>query len=81
MAFWQVPLKEESQKLCTFNTPFGHYCYRRLPYGITSASEVFHKTVQQTFDDIDGVKVYIDDLVIWGESKEQHNERLFQVLD
>ena len=81
MAFWQVPLKEESQKLCTFNTPFGRYCYRRLPYGITSASEVFHKTVQQIFDDIDGVKVYIDDLVIWGESKEQHDERLFQVLD
>ena len=64
-----------------FNIPFGRYCYRRLPYGITSASEVFHKTVQQIFDDIDGVKVYIDDLVIWGESKEQHDERLFQVLD
>ena len=42
---------------------------------------MFHKTVQQIFDDIDGVKVYIDDLVIWGESKEQHDERLFQVLD
>ena len=81
MAFWQVPLKEESQKLCTFNTPFGRYCYWRLPYGITSASEVFHKTVQQKFDHIDGVKVNIDDLVIWGESKEQHDERLFQVLD
>ena len=65
MAFWQVPLKKESQKLCTFNTPFGRYCYWRLPYRITSASEVFHKTVQQIFD----VKVYIDDLVIWGKAK------------
>ena len=44
MAFWQVPLKEESQKLCTLNTPYGHDCYRHLPYGIMFASEVFHKT-------------------------------------
>ena len=81
MAFWQAPLKEESQKLYTFNTPFGRYCYRCLPYGITSASEVLHKTVQQIFHDTDGMKVYIDDLVIWGQSKEQHDDRLFQVLD
>ena len=73
--------ERKSQKLCMFNTPFGRYCYRHLPYGITSASEVFHKTVQKIFSDIDGMKVYIDDLVIWGESKEQHDERLFQVLD
>ena len=37
--------------------------------------------MQQIFNDIDGVNVYIDDLVIWGESKKQHDERLFQVLD
>ena len=29
---------------------------------------------------IDGMKVYIDNLVTWAENKEQHGERLFQVL-
>ena len=81
MAFWQIPLDVESQKLCTFNTPFGRYCYLRLPYGITSASEVFHRTVTQIFDDLEGVKVYIDDLIIWGENKDQHDERLHKVLE
>ena len=52
-----------------------------LPSKPRKRVEVFHKTVQQIFDNIDGVKVYIDDLLIWGENKEQHDERLFQVLD
>lgn len=32
------------------------------------------------FEDIQGVEVVMDDLLIWGENKEQHNERLTQVL-
>lgn len=44
--FYQIVLDEESAKLCTFNTPFGRHCFLRLPFGISSAPEVFHKTVQ-----------------------------------
>jgi hypothetical protein len=43
--FWQVCLDAESSKLCTFNTPFGRYKFLRLPFGINSAPEVFHRTV------------------------------------
>ena len=81
MAFWQIPLDEQSQMLCTFNTPFGRYCYTRLPYGITSASEVFHKTLTQIYDDTEGVKVYVDDLIVWGATKHEHDSRPKKVLD
>lgn len=40
-SFHQVKLAEESEELTTFITPFGRYCYRRLPFGITSAPEYF----------------------------------------
>lgn len=79
--FYQIVLDEESTKLCTFNTPFGRHCFQRLPFGISSAPEVFHKTVQQLFDGIEGVGVFIDDVVVWGRSKEEHDERLRRVLD
>ena len=32
-SFWQFVLDEESSYLTTFNTPFRHYCYLRMPFG------------------------------------------------
>lgn len=78
--FYQIVLDEESSKLCTFNTPFGRHCFLRLPFGISSAPEVFHRTVQQLFDGIEGVGVFIDDVVVWGKTKTEHDERLARVL-
>ena len=39
--FWHVPLDEPSLLLTTFNTPFGHYRWKRMPFGISSAPEIF----------------------------------------
>ena len=79
--FWQIKLDEESSHLCTFNTPFGRYRYLRLPFGICSAPEVFHKNIGQLFDDIEGVATYIDDILVWGSNQEEHDERLKLVLE
>ena len=78
--FWQVPLDEESQLLTTFHTPFGRYCYTRLPFGICSAQEVFHKRIQELFSDLPGVETDIDDILIWGTTEQEHNERLENVF-
>lgn len=79
--FFQIVLDEKSTKLCTFNTPFGRHCFLRLPFGISSAPEVSHKTVQQLFDGIEGVGVFIDDVVVWGRTKEEHDAGLRRVLN
>lgn len=41
LGFWQIPLIEDSALLTTFITPFGHYCFNRLLFGISSAPEHF----------------------------------------
>ena len=41
--FWQVHLQKDSALLTTFITPFGRFCFNRLPFGITSAPEHFQK--------------------------------------
>lgn len=78
--FFQIPLDAESSKLCTFNTPMGRYKFLRLPFGICSAPEIFSRTIKEMFDDMTGVEIYIDDIVIWGSTREEHDARLIEVL-
>ena len=78
--FWQVKLDHESAKLCTFNTPFGRYMFKRLPFGISSAQDVFQAIMTEMFEDIDGVEVVVDDVIVWGTTEEEHDKRLKKVL-
>lgn len=79
--FWQIELEEESTDLCTFSTPFGCYKFNRLPYGINISAEVFQKFNTRYFGDIEGVFIYIDDILIAGQTVEDHNRILKQVVD
>ncbi|CAH2092466.1 unnamed protein product [Euphydryas editha] len=79
--FWMVQLDDESADLCTFGTPFGRYQFLRLPYGISCASEVFHAKIRQILEDLDGVHSFIDDIIVHGCSKEEHDLRLKRLLD
>jgi len=79
--FWQIRLDSESSKYCTFNTPFGRYCFLRLPFGIKSAPEIFHRAMETLIEGLEGVRVYIDDLVVWGSTLQEHNQRLVKVME
>ncbi|CAC5396000.1 unnamed protein product [Mytilus coruscus] len=78
--FWNIKLDEESSNLCAFNKPFGRFKFLRLPFGIKSASEVFHKAVCKILQGLDGVESFIDDILVWGCTKE-HDKRLKEVLE
>ena len=79
--FWQIKLDEESSKLCTFNTPIGRYRFLCLPFGISSASEMFQRSVAQMIEGLEGVVNIIDDLLVWGDTIEEHDQRLIKVLE
>lgn len=79
LVIWQIPLDNESSKLCTFSTPFGRYCFLRMPFGINSAPEIFHKRFKEIFD-MEGTEVYMDDIVVWGSDKGEHDKRLLNML-
>ncbi|KAK7929206.1 hypothetical protein WMY93_005601 [Mugilogobius chulae] len=78
--FWQIPLEESSRKLTTFITPMGRFCFKRLPFGITSAPEIFQRQMSALLKDHDGVVVVMDDILVFGTTKEQHDKRLRAVL-
>lgn len=79
--FWQIPLDPDSQKLTTFNTPMGRFCFRRLPFGISSAPEIFQRLMTNLLRGHDGVVVVMDDILVYGSNKEEHDRRLNAVLE
>jgi hypothetical protein len=79
-AFFQIKLHEDSARLCTFSTPFGRYFFKRLPYGLCSAPEVFHRRYKEIFQNVNGCEVFVDDLVVYGKNQAEHDERLLKVL-
>ena len=79
--FWQIKLDEESARLCTFNTPFGRYMFKRLPFGLCSSQDIFQRVMSEMFEGVEGVEVVVDDILVWGENEQQHDERLAKVLE
>lgn len=84
--FWHVELEERSSKLTSFWTPFGRYRWLRLPFGISSAPEIFQTKLQEIIQGLDGVECLADDLLVYGrgrtfrEALENHNRNLENLL-
>ncbi|XP_062610112.1 uncharacterized protein LOC134271904 [Saccostrea cucullata] len=79
--FWQMKLDKQSSMYTCFNTPFGRYRFLRLPFGISSAPEVYHKAVHMILEHLKGTSSFMDDIIVWGANLEEHNERIKQVLE
>lgn len=59
----ECTFNKKSSELCTFGTPFGRYRFKRLLFGIKTASDVFQERFQEMFEQ-NGVKIYVDDILM-----------------
>ena len=74
--YWQLSVNDESSKLLTFNTPWGRYRFTRLPFGISSAPEIYQREMDKLFE---GVPV--GDFLIHGKDQTDANQTLRRILD
>ena len=65
--YWQIKADEQSSNLLVFGTPSGKYSFKRLPYGIHSASEVFQREVTSIISDVPASANSQDDVVVRGK--------------
>ena len=80
VAFHQIELSENSRYITTFVCRKGLYRYKRLNYGISSASELFQRILQQILQDIPNCKNIVDDIIIYADNQEDHDKVLKMVL-
>ena len=79
-AYQQLPLEESSKKYVVVNTHKGLFQFTRLPFGISSAPGIFQRVIETLLQGIEGVVVYIDDILVTESTEEEHLRALERVL-
>ena len=81
--YHQVAIDERDYDKTAFVTPYGQYAWRVMPFGLTNApatfqrlmNDIFHKVLNKT------VVVYLDDILVFSKTKEDHMRDLAEVLE
>ena len=79
--FFHIPLHPDSRHLTTTVTPLGLRQYKRLPMGLRESSSVFQRLVGQALAGLQGVIYYVDDILVYGRDRAEHDRNLKMVLD
>ncbi len=79
-AYWTCELSDDSSILTTFNSPYGRYRYLRLPYGLKSSQDVFQRKLDECLEGLNGVVSIVDDVIVHGRTRHEHDQNLHKVL-
>ena len=80
-AFWQVAIKEEDKFKTAFGVPAGHYEWNVMPFGLKNSPSKFQRVMDDALKQyFDWLIVYIDDILVFSSSVEQHFKHLRKFL-
>ncbi|KAL6130306.1 hypothetical protein ACLB2K_068687 [Fragaria x ananassa] len=78
--FWQVKMHPDSIALTAFGTPQGHYEWLVMSFGLKQAPSIFQRKMDNIFKPYsDFCIVYIDDILVFSKTMNEHLKHLEQV--
>jgi hypothetical protein len=80
-AYLQIFIKPEDCFKTGFVTPLGHFQFKRMIFGLSGAPATFQRMMAAVLDGLDFVLVYLDDILIFSNGKDQHLKHLETVLN
>lgn len=83
-AFWSIPLRIEDKKKTGFVTQSGHYQWTCLPFGLKTSPAIFQRilsSILRKYKLTNFAVNYIDDILIFSRTFEEHTQHLSQLLE
>ena len=81
--YYQIRIRQEDCEKTAFKTPIGLFEFKVLPFGLSNAPAIFQSMMNKIFAKQIGksVLVYLDDIMVFSRSAEEHLKHLREVLD
>ena len=79
--YYQLPLSEADREKTAFYALNELYEFNRCPFGLKNAVSLCNRVMRDVLKDIDGISVYLDDVLIHAETVSDHDAILRQVLE
>lgn len=79
--FWQIKVSKRSQQYLAFSTPWGRYTCLRLPFGLSSAPEVFCEAMTMVLEGIENTESSMDDILVYAETLDDLETITKKVVD
>lgn len=80
MGYYQIKMEEKSKKFTSFIINNQQYEFNRLPFGLKNAPMTFQMSMNKIFANLRFVKIYLDDIIIFSKSIEEHEKHLETVF-
>lgn len=80
-SYHQIPVRQADQCKTAIITPFGLFEYRRTPFGLRNAAQSFQRMMDQILQGLPFIFCYIDDILIFSSSPDEHKRHLQQLFD
>ena len=80
--YWHIKMDPRDQHKTAFIVPSGLYEFTRMPFGLKNAPATAIRTINSILSGLNFIIcfVYFDDIIVFARTKEEHKERLRQVL-
>ena len=78
--YWQIPVGANDIPKTAFVTPDSSYGFVKMPFGMMNSGATLVRAIRKLLEDLDEADNYVDDIIIYTETWEQHLVVLDEVL-